>query len=59
MHECIKPYQFVKEDKSDYLIFKGNRYYIHTKYAGVVEVEKEYFEKLEKRGVEVRWVKPK
>ena len=54
MHECIKPYQFVKEDSSDYLIFKGNRYYIHTKYAGVVEVEKEYFEKLEKQGVRVK-----
>lgn len=54
MHPTIRPFGAVKEDSSDYLIFKGNRYYIHTKYAGVVEVEKEYFEKLEKQGVKVR-----
>ena len=54
MYECIKPTQYVKEDKSDYLIFKGNRWYIHTKYAGVCEITKETFEKLERQGMEVR-----
>lgn len=54
MHECIKPTQYVKEHESDYLIFKGNRFYLRTYYAGVVEIEKEYFEKLEERGMEVR-----
>ena len=52
MRECKNPYQFVKEDKSDYLLTIGNKYYIHTKYAGTCEIEKEYFEKLEKEGVE-------
>lgn len=54
MHECIKPYQFVKEHDTDYLIFKGNRFYIHTKYAGVVEITKEYYEKLLNRGMGVK-----
>ena len=54
MYECCKPYQFVKEHESDYLIFKGNRFFIKTKYAGVVEITKETFEKLEQRGMEVR-----
>ena len=54
MYSCIRPFQFVKEHESDYLIFKGNRFYLHTKYAGVVEITKETFEKLEQRGMEVR-----
>lgn len=54
MYECINPYQFVKEDESDYLIFKGNRFYIKTRYAGVVEIEKKTFEKLEQQGMEAR-----
>lgn len=54
MYSCKNPYQFVKEDENDYLIFKGNKFYVHTKYAGTCEIEKEYFEKLEKRGMEVR-----
>ena len=53
MYECIKPTQYVKEHESDYLIFKGNRFYIHTYYAGVVEITKEAFEKLEQQGMEV------
>ena len=54
MYQTIKPYGFVKEHDRDYLIFKGDRYYIHTYYAGVVEITKETFEKLEQRGMEVR-----
>ena len=54
MYSCIRPTQFVKEDENDYLIFKGNRFYVHTKYAGNVEIEKKTFEKLEQRGMEVR-----
>lgn len=53
MHECIKPCQFVKEHKNDYLIFKGDRFYLYTEYAGLVEITKEYYEKLEKQGMEV------
>lgn len=47
MHECIKPYQFVKEDKSDTFFKKNDRYFIKTKYGGVVETTKEYYEKYE------------
>lgn len=54
MYECRNPYQFVKEHESDYLIFKGDKFYIKTYYAGVVEISKETFEKLEERGWEVR-----
>lgn len=54
MYECVKPYQFVKEDQDDYLLVVGSQYYIQTKYAGRVEITKEYFEKLEKRGMEVK-----
>lgn len=54
MYECIKPTQYVKEHDRDYLIFKGDRFYINTYYAGVVEITKETFEKLEQRGMEVR-----
>ena len=54
MYECIKPTQYVKEDESDFLIFKGNRFYIKTKYAGVVEITKATYEKLEQQGMEVR-----
>lgn len=53
MYECINPYQFVKEHESDYLVFKGNRFYIKTFYAGLVEIEKKTFEKLEEKGWEV------
>lgn len=48
------PYGAVKEHQNDYLIFKGNRYYIHTYYAGVVEITKETFEKLKEQGMEIR-----
>lgn len=54
MYECIKPTQYIKEHEDDYLIFKGNRWYVHTYYGGVVEITKETFEKLEQRGMEVR-----
>lgn len=54
MHECIRPYQFVKEDKNDFLIERRNRFYIMTEYAGVVETTKEYFEKLKAQGVRIR-----
>lgn len=54
MYQCIKPTQYVKEDENDYLLFKGNRYYIQTRYAGVVEITKEDFEKLEERGMKVK-----
>lgn len=45
MHECIKPFQFVKEDENDKFFQKGDKYYIKTKYAGVVETTKEYWER--------------
>ena len=54
MWETTKPTQYVREHETDYLIFKGNRFYIKTKYAGVVEVSKETFEKLKGKGMEVR-----
>lgn len=54
MISCIKPYQFVKHDKDDYLIPKGDRFYIKTRYAGVVEITKKTYEELLERGVEVR-----
>lgn len=47
----IRPYQFVKEDDNDkFFKVKGkhykeeDRYYIKTKYAGVIETTKEYYE---------------
>lgn len=54
MYQCVNPTQYVKEDSSDYLIFKGNRFYVKTKYAGVVEITKKTFEELERKGMEVR-----
>ena len=54
MYECIRPTQFVKEHKNDYLIFKGNRFFIRTYYAGVVETTKEYYNKLKEKGMEER-----
>ena len=54
MYSCIRPTQFIKEHENDYLIFKGNRFYIYTVYGGVAEISKETFEKLERKGLEVR-----
>lgn len=54
MYECKNPYQFVKEHENDYLIDRGDKWYIRTYYAGVCEITKETFEKLEKRGMEVK-----
>lgn len=45
MHECIKPFQFVKEDENDKFFKDKDKYYIKTKYAGVVETTKEYWER--------------
>ena len=54
MYECIKPLQFVKSHERDYLIFKGDRFYINTYYAGIVEITKTTFEKLKDKGWEIR-----
>ena len=54
MYECIKPTQYIKEHEKDFLIFKGNRWYVSTYYGGIAEITKETFEKLEQRGMEVR-----
>ena len=54
MYSCIRPTQYVREHYNDYLIFKGNRFYIHTRFAGVVEITKEEYERLEKQGMEIR-----
>lgn len=54
MYSCIKPTEYVKEHEDDYLIFKGNRFYLMTHYAGVVEISKEEYERLEKKGYEIR-----
>ena len=51
MYSCINPFQFVKEDEKDYLIFRGNQFYIQTKYAGRVEITKEYYEKMKRKGM--------
>lgn len=48
MYECIKPTQYIKEHEDDFLIFKGNRWYVHTYYGGVAEITKETFDKLVK-----------
>lgn len=40
----IKPFQFVKEDKSDTFFKERDRYFIKTKYAGIIETTKEYYE---------------
>lgn len=45
MHECIRPTQYVKEDKNDTFFKINDRYFVRTKYAGVCEVSKEYYEK--------------
>lgn len=45
MHECIKPTQYVKEDKNDTFFKINDRYFVKTKYAGVCEVSKKYYEK--------------
>ena len=54
MYSTKIPYGAVKEHENDYLIFKGDKFYIRTFYAGVVEIEKQEFEKLEEKGMEVR-----
>lgn len=45
MHTTIKPFGAVKEDENDKFFQKGDKYYIKTKYAGVVETTKEYWER--------------
>lgn len=47
-----KPYQFVKEHEDDYLFIKVGKHYVHSLYGGVIEVEKEEYEKLIERGME-------
>ena len=54
MYQCVKPYQFVKESSKDYLVEKIGKYYVNTIYAGLVEIEKDEFERLKKRGLRVR-----
>lgn len=54
MWETTKPTQYIKEHENDFLIFKGNRFYVCTYYGGIAEITKETFEKLEQRGMEVR-----
>lgn len=54
MYECINPTQYVKEHVNDYLVFKGNKFYVQTQYAGLVEISKSEYERLEQRGMEVR-----
>ena len=54
MYECKNPFQYVKEHEKDYLIFKGNRWFIKSVYGGMLEIEKKEFERLEERGMEVR-----
>lgn len=44
MRPTIKPYGFVKEDKEDEFFKIGDRYFIRTKYGGVIETTKEYWE---------------
>lgn len=45
MRECINPTQYIKEDKSDKFFKQNGKYYVKTKYGGVAEVKKEYYEK--------------
>lgn len=47
MHPTIRPFGAVKEDSSDVFFKKNDRYFIKTKYGGVVETTKEYYEKFE------------
>ena len=53
MWETIKPLQFVKEHRDDYLFIKDNRYFIKTYYAGACELSKEMFERYKNWGVRV------
>lgn len=54
MYSTKIPYGAVKEHERDYLVFKGDKFYINTYYAGLVEIEKSEFEKLEQRGMRVK-----
>lgn len=54
MYSTKVPYGAVKEHERDYLVFKGDKFYIRTYYAGIVEIEKQEFERLERQGLEVR-----
>lgn len=44
MYSAIKPCtQYIKEHPTDYMYIKNGRYYLHTHYAGTVEItENEY-----------------
>ena len=55
MYSIIRPtYQFVKEHDKDYIYQRNGRFYIHTYYAGLCEITKEEYERLEVLGVERR-----
>ena len=55
MYECKCPLQFIREDSNDYLVFKGDKYFIFAKWGyGKYEISKEEFEKLESRGMRVK-----
>lgn len=51
MYSCIRPFQFVKTHKEDYLFKVGGNFYIQSKYAGRVEVSEEEYERLKGQGM--------
>lgn len=57
MIETIRPYGAVKEHEKDYLLDKGNRWYIVSYYGGICEISKEKFTELKERNWEIRWKK--
>ena len=56
MYSGIRPFQFVKTHKEDYLFKVGGNFYIQSKYAGRVEVSEEEYERLKGQGMVERWV---
>lgn len=51
MYNCIRPFQFVKTHKEDYLFKVGGNFYVQSKYAGRVEVSEEEYERLKGQGM--------
>ena len=57
MYSAIRPTtQYIREHPTDYMYIKNGKYYLRTKYAGLVEISQQEWERLQGQ-VEIRYAK--
>ena len=54
MIETVRPYGAVKEHEKDYLIDKGNKWYLMSYYGGLCEISKTKFLELKERNYKIK-----